>query len=376
MLADLVKKQIEYRLAGTAIRLELSQSLFSSYQVDIGTQILLSSLRHGAALNLEKTLDLGCGSGVIGIYLKALKPQCELHLTDRDMLAVEFAAHNAALNKVAADCYGSLDLRSAPGDFSSIIFNFPAKLERLGLEAFVYGASNHLRPNGSSAFVVVSELRSAAEAVLARPEIRVDFSKHNRGHSVFHASFNEPIAAPCCGYQRGEMVLPLPGAPVVKTARGIPEYDTLSFATQALLDLLQETPPCSSAAVLEPGQGHAALAAALLLHVKSITLLSRDLLALEFSRRNLEAYFQGGITLLPVPFLSEAPRAELLLWRLEDKNDLDLHLHNALVLKAAGRSVAICGETKLVETLQRKSGLSRAQDRRRGHCCACVLYPA
>jgi len=374
MHASLIKKRIEYRLARVAVSLDLSQSLFSSYRVDIGTQMLLASLRHTSTLDYDKMLELGCGSGGIGIFLRKSRPGSELHMTDRDMLAVAFAEHNAALNTIDAKCYGSIDFRAVPSsDFSLIAFNFPAKLECEGLAAFVSGASRHLRSGGSLVFVVVSELAAEAEEVINKPVIRCDYAKHGKGHSVFHLSFKEPLPAVEFSYERSSMTLPLPGAPRVTTARGLPEFDTLSFASEALIKLLQRSPAVRSAALVGPGQGHAAVAAAALLRPSRIALIGRDLLGLAYAERNLRQHFRGEVEARALPCLSAPPSEDLLIWRIEDKNDLELHLVNAAALAESGRALIACGEQGLIDAVAAKSGLEVHHQERCRHCVAVTL---
>ena len=95
---SLIKKRINFNWSGISTSFDSSQALFSSVDIDVGTQALLNSLRKNKAIDYSKVLDLGCGYGVIGIFLKKQDLSREVVLSDRDMLAVEFSQHNALLN--------------------------------------------------------------------------------------------------------------------------------------------------------------------------------------------------------------------------------------------------------------------------------------
>ncbi len=325
IIPELIKKRVVFRLGGAQILLDVSAALFSSFQVDTGTQMLLTSLRKNPSLQYRKVLDLGCGTGAIGLWVQQKYRTGELHMLDRDEVAAAFAAHNALLNKQAAECRGSLDYEEAGDGYSLILFNFPAKLERSGLEWFVKGASSRLDAGGHAAFVVVKELREAAEEIVSSPGIRCVYAWHGKGYSIFHVSFEKVFAEKLDPYTRSSLALPVSGRVEMRTARGLPEFDTLGFGTLALIELLEQEPAFRSVAVLEPGQGHSAVLAALRRPAR-IALLSRDRLALRFSAENLSRYFSGDVAVRPTSWLSAPPAEDLLLWRVDVKNDLELHL--------------------------------------------------
>lgn len=66
----------------------------------------------------ERVLDLGCGGGVLGLYLLAREPSLRLSGLDIDPAAVELANENFAAN--------GLDARAAQGDMRDIRALVPA----------------------------------------------------------------------------------------------------------------------------------------------------------------------------------------------------------------------------------------------------------
>jgi hypothetical protein len=73
------------------------------------------------------------------------------------------------------------------------------------------------------------------------------------------------------------------------TAYGLPEFDTLSYATDLLMRYLRniKVSGIDNAVVLNPGQGHVPVILWKLLKTKNLSLVGRDLLALRISRLNL-----------------------------------------------------------------------------------------
>ena len=63
------KKEVTLRIGGRGLVFRVSQTLFSSFGIDAGTELLLRTL-HREGGKFRKVLDLGCGYGPIGIALK------------------------------------------------------------------------------------------------------------------------------------------------------------------------------------------------------------------------------------------------------------------------------------------------------------------
>ncbi|MEN6477502.1 MAG: methyltransferase, partial [Rectinema sp.] len=88
-LSPYVNKTVEFAFMGARLRLELSHALFSSFDVDSGTRLLLKAVARDPVLaGARRVLDAGCGTGVIGLAVAKAFPDTEVTLRDRDMLAV------------------------------------------------------------------------------------------------------------------------------------------------------------------------------------------------------------------------------------------------------------------------------------------------
>ena len=95
----LLNKRVVFPYAGRRLSFLLSQSLFSSDDVDIGTKALLTAIAERLSdVRVKTVLDLGCGSGIIGIALSALWPEAQVVMSDRDALSVAVSRINALEN--------------------------------------------------------------------------------------------------------------------------------------------------------------------------------------------------------------------------------------------------------------------------------------
>lgn len=74
------------------MQLKTVESLFSPKRIDRGTLAMLSVLN---IKDDDKVLDLGCGYGIIGIYVAKVIGAKNVVMTDIDGLAVEMAKENA-----------------------------------------------------------------------------------------------------------------------------------------------------------------------------------------------------------------------------------------------------------------------------------------
>lgn len=181
------KKRIAYRCRGQVFAFDVGHTLFSSFEVDDGTDLLLRTLETAAPP--QTILDLGCGCGVIGIVLARLFPQAQVTMADKDLLAVRYARHNCALNQVPnTQVLGSVGLEAVPaGPYDLIVSNIPAKIGDDAIEhEFVLGPLAYLRPGGEYWFVVVSGLNRLIPRIGVRNNLKLKEVKKRSGHTVYH----------------------------------------------------------------------------------------------------------------------------------------------------------------------------------------------
>lgn len=180
------KKRLGYTCKGHAFVFDVAHTLFSSFEVDDGTDLLLRTI---AVESPQTILDLGCGCGVIGIVLGRLFPEAQVVLADKDLLAVRYTQHNVALNDIErATVLGSVALESVPpGPYDLIVSNIPAKIGDDAIEhEFILGPLERLRPGGDYWFVVVSGLNRLIPSIGTRNQLKLKEIKKRSGYSVYH----------------------------------------------------------------------------------------------------------------------------------------------------------------------------------------------
>jgi 16S rRNA (guanine1207-N2)-methyltransferase len=180
------KKRIDYRCRGYSFAFDVAHTLFSSYQIDEGTDLFLRTIELASPRTI---LDMGCGCGVIGIVLARMVPEAQVTLLDRDLLAVRYARHNAELNATPnVNVLGSVGLEQAPAvPFDLIVANIPAKIGDDAIEReFVLEPFERLRPGGDYWFVVVSGLNHLIPGIGTRHNLKLKQVKKRAGHAVYH----------------------------------------------------------------------------------------------------------------------------------------------------------------------------------------------
>jgi 16S rRNA G1207 methylase RsmC len=165
----------------------------------------------------------------------------------------------------------------------------------------------------------------------------------------------------------------------MQTAYGLPEFDTLSYSTEMILEALQciRKPGIRSIVVLNPGQGHVPVILWRLLRPQNITLVDRDLLALRYSIINLSQnefpvdrtnwYHRIGIG------LAQGEKTDIIVIMLREEGLAadNLTIHQAASLLTTGGMMFVSASstaiTRLVDTIQKDRQLNiRARERKKG----------
>ncbi len=295
------KKTLTFNFWKHRFQFKVSQDLFSSHDVDLGTQFLLRTIVEGGYPAPKKILDLGCGYGPLGLILKALNPAAAVQLVDKDALALDYCRQNAALNNLEVNVEAGLGYDSlVTRDFDLIVSNIPGKAGLPVIKYMLEEGRYRLAPGGIIVVVVVDPLEANVDAIFAGlPGVEVLTKRKRPGHVVWHYRFPAPaVPAPSLSalergiYTRNSFAVSSAGLSFrVKTAWGLPEFDSLDFRTELLLRGLVDIKSslASRIGVFNPGQGHSSVALQYLFQPSEVAIVDRDLLALEFARLNLIA---------------------------------------------------------------------------------------
>ena len=292
----LLHKRVVLPWAGGALRFWLSQSLFSGDDIDTGTRALLDEIAERLRdLPVRRALDLGCGSGVIGVALSRLWPCAHVVLSDRDALAVTVSALNARENDgtrgAAIACLG---VPAARGPFDLIAANLPAKVGEPVLRLLVRQAAA-ATPGGHLALVVIRPRQDLVERAL-QGRARILHRRELRAHTVLvaetamAAAMDPPPAEDgFSAYLRGDAEFRYGGHAVrLQTAWGLPDFDAVPYSLRAAEPLVCGDDLGPRVLIWNPGQGLIARGlAAAGRGSPAITVGSRDLLQIETARHNL-----------------------------------------------------------------------------------------
>ena len=155
-----LKKDIvlNVELLGSRFNLHTRWGVFSPRSIDDGTLLLLKYI----SADDDVCLDLGCGYGPIGLALARQCHKGQVHMVDKDFVAVELANYNAKINNINnAKAYLSDAFIQVPSDikFNKIISNIPAKVGREQLSIILYDAFEALELGGTITVVTINGLK-------------------------------------------------------------------------------------------------------------------------------------------------------------------------------------------------------------------------
>lgn len=156
-----LKQDIQFKteLKGHALTFNSTWGIFSPREIDSGTDLLL---KHLEIRPDEVALDIGCGYGPIGLTIAACAPQGEVHMVDKDFVAVDYANKNAQQNGLShAKAYLSNGLSAVPKDkvFTTVVSNIPAKVGKEMLSIILHDVHQQLAPGGQFVVVTINGLR-------------------------------------------------------------------------------------------------------------------------------------------------------------------------------------------------------------------------
>ena len=128
----------------------VDNGVFSKTKVDFGTKLLLETIQEVSG----NVLDLGCGYGVIGIYLK-LNYECNVEMADINKRAIHLTKMNIKeyklndINVFESNAYSNISNK-----YDVIVTNPPIRAGKEKVYEILIGAKTHLKDNGKLYFVI------------------------------------------------------------------------------------------------------------------------------------------------------------------------------------------------------------------------------
>jgi len=134
--------------------------VFSQKKLDVGTALLLRNLPETMQ---GKTLDFGCGAGVISCFIGKKFPTTQLSLLDVSALAITSAKRTLALNNLQGNVFASNSLSNVQEKYQHIVSNPPfhegTKTSYQASESFLKEIKSHMPPRSNITIVANSFLQ-------------------------------------------------------------------------------------------------------------------------------------------------------------------------------------------------------------------------
>ena len=145
--SEIKEKSFAQKINGAELSLISVSGVFShENKVDRASELLIQSFRP-SGINV---LDLGCGYGAVGLFIKALFKGQIVYMSDINERAVDYARLNANKNHleikaVKSDLYSSLEGIT----FDDIVTNPPIAAGKKLLTQLIKEAFDHIKPSGA-----------------------------------------------------------------------------------------------------------------------------------------------------------------------------------------------------------------------------------
>src|SRR5690606_3593417 len=175
-------------LRGEKFRFQTDAGVFSKSEVDFGSRLLIETFQ-GTEID-GPVMDVGCGSGPIGMAVAKAFPQKQVHMVDVNTRAIELAKTNVEKNDISnAEIYESDGLSAVEASgFSAILTNPPIRAGKDTIFRFYEEAAEKLA-DGGSLWVVIQKKQGAPSTQVKLEELfgEVKVADKKKGYFIFEA---------------------------------------------------------------------------------------------------------------------------------------------------------------------------------------------
>ena len=146
-------KKIDAVLKGKRYSFFTDIGVFSKSGIDFGTRLLLENIN-----NIQgKVLDVGCGYGVIGIFVRD-NFDCFVDMIDINQRAIELSKKNIKLNSLEKiKVFFSDEYKNVTERYDYIITNPPIRAGKNIVYKILISAKEYLKDEGKLFFVIKKE---------------------------------------------------------------------------------------------------------------------------------------------------------------------------------------------------------------------------
>ena len=154
---------IAFSVNNTPLKFNTDHGVFSKNNFDRGTEILLKYLV--VKESFKTVLDLGCGYGVIGVYLNKAY-DLTVDMVDINKRAIKLAQSNVELNETIANVFQSDGFENINSKYDLIITNPPIRAGKEIIYRFFEDAKEYLNNEGE--FYLVINKKHGADSALTK----------------------------------------------------------------------------------------------------------------------------------------------------------------------------------------------------------------
>lgn len=182
------EKIINSIIADENLKFYTDNGVFSKESVDFGTKIMLESF----TTNKEnaKVADIGCGYGVISIFLAKKYPTYKFTMVDVNNRVLELSKKNIELNKIEnkVEVLESSSFDNVEGNFDIVLTNPPIRAGKKIVHKIMTDSYEHLNPQGEL-WVVIQKKQGMASCkkLLEDTFSMVEVVSKNKGYYILKA---------------------------------------------------------------------------------------------------------------------------------------------------------------------------------------------
>ena len=182
------EKIINSTIANENLKFYTDNGVFSKESVDFGTKTMLESFN--TEKEDAKVADIGCGYGVISIFLAKKYPTFKFTMVDVNNRVLELSKKNIELNNInnEVEVLESSSFDNVEGNFDIVLTNPPIRAGKKIVHKIMIDSYEHLNAQGEL-WVVIQKKQGMASCkkLLEETFSRVEIVTKNKGYYILRA---------------------------------------------------------------------------------------------------------------------------------------------------------------------------------------------
>ena len=182
------EKIINSTIANENLKFYTDNGVFSKESVDFGTKTMLENFN--TEKEDAKVADIGCGYGVISIFLAKKYPTFKFTMVDVNNRVLELSKKNIELNKIEneVEVLESSSFDNVEGNFDIVLTNPPIRAGKKIVHKIMTDSYEHLNAQGEL-WVVIQKKQGMASCkkLLEDTFSRVEVVTKNKGYYILKA---------------------------------------------------------------------------------------------------------------------------------------------------------------------------------------------